>query len=247
VLKILETKLERITPLRRLFLQENHFQIRYDACHERGWSDSYLIQFDEKEVGYGSIKGQELNDRDTIFEFYLLPDFRKHASQIFTELITISRARLIECQSNDIFLTSLLYEFAQNISSDVVLFEDAVETELTASGVTFRPIQKNDDVFEHQVEPVGEYILELAGEVAATGGFALHYNKPFADLYMEVKPDHRKRGLGSFLIQELKNACYLAGRVPAARCNIQNKASRVTLLKAGMKVCGFMLLGQINT
>jgi RimJ/RimL family protein N-acetyltransferase len=63
---------------------------------------------------------------------------------------------------------------------------------------------------------------------------------------MEVKENFRRKGLGSFIIQELKKACYLAGRVPAARCNIRNKASRATLLKAGLKVCGFMLKGDIK-
>ncbi|MCI0691757.1 hypothetical protein L0337_07070 [candidate division KSB1 bacterium] len=45
----------------------------------------------------------------------------------------------------------------------------------------------------------------------------------------------------------MKKACYLSGRVPAARCNVQNKASRAALLKAGLKVCGFMLKGDIKS
>jgi hypothetical protein len=55
-----------------------------------------------------------------------------------------------------------------------------------------------------------------------------------------------RKGLGSLILQELKKACYLAGRVPAARCSIQNKASRAALLKAGLRVCGFMLKGDIK-
>ena len=66
---------------------------------------------------------------------------------------------------------------------------------------------------------------------------------PFADLYMEVQEAYRRKGLGSLLIQELKRECYLTGRVPAARCNIENTASKSTLLKAGLKIAGFMLLG----
>jgi RimJ/RimL family protein N-acetyltransferase len=100
--------------------------------------------------------------------------------------------------------------------------------------------------FEHRVEPIGEYVLEVAGEVVATGGFMLHYNMPFADLYMEVSESHRKKGLGSLILQELKRECYLAGRVPAARCSIQNVASRAALLKAGLKVAGFMLKGEVR-
>ncbi len=178
-----KTELQAILPLRNLFLQETNFQIRYNACHERGWTASYLLTSDEVEIGYGSIKGQEIADRDTIFEFYLIPPFRKFSSLVFPELIAASGARFIECQSNDVLLTSMLFEFAQNINSDVVLF----------------------------------------------------------------KENFRRKGLGSFILQELKKACYLSGRVPAARTSIQNKASRAALLKAGLRICGFMLKGDIKS
>lgn len=241
-----KTNLQAILPLRHLFLQETNFQIRYNACHERGWTDSYLLAIDEVEVGYGSIKGQEIADRDTIFEFYVAPPFGKYSSLLFTELIAASGARFIECQSNDVLLTALLYEYAQNINADVVLFEDHAVTEHAIPGVVFRHRKENDTIFEHQVEPVGDYVLLLDREVAATGGFMLHYNMPFADLYMEVKENFRRKGLGSFISQELKKACYLSGRVPSARCNIQNTASRAALLKAGLRVCGFMLKGDVK-
>jgi GNAT superfamily N-acetyltransferase len=74
----------------------------------------------------------------------------------------------------------------------------------------------------------------------------LHYNKPFADVYMEVQQDWRQRGLGSYFVQEVKKACYLAGRIPAARCGIANLASRNTLLKAGMAIAGHMITGTIK-
>ena len=46
-----KTNLENIRPLRALYLQETNFQIRYDACHERGWADSYLLMLDDLTVG----------------------------------------------------------------------------------------------------------------------------------------------------------------------------------------------------
>jgi hypothetical protein len=53
----LKTDLHEIQPLRALFLQETNFQIRYNACHERGWMGSYLPMVDDLKVGDGSIKG----------------------------------------------------------------------------------------------------------------------------------------------------------------------------------------------
>lgn len=242
-----KAKLNEIQPLRALFLQESNFQIRYNACHERGWSDSYLLKIDDAEVGYGSTKGEEIAGRDTVFEFYVIRPFRKFSSAAFAELLAASGASYIECQRNDLLLASMLFEFARDISADVVLFEDHVVTELEKSGAVVRPRRDDDRIFEHTVEPVGDFVLEVGGEIVATCGFMLHYNMPFADLYLEVRKDRQGQGYGSFILQEVKKACYRAGRVPAARCTIQNKASRATLIKAGMRVCGFMLKGIVKT
>jgi GNAT superfamily N-acetyltransferase len=230
-----------------LFLQENNFQVRYDACHIRGWADEYIFRVDDAEIGYGSVKGKEdLKDRDAIFEFYVVPAFRNRTAGIFAGLIQISGAIYIECQSNDLLLSGMMFEFAKNIFSDVILFKAGTVTHHHFNDVIFRKKKDTDRLFEHQHEPEGDYVIEKNGEIVGSGGFLVHYNKPFADLYMEVQPGHRQNGYGSFLIQEIKKACYLAGRVPAARCGISNPASKATLMKAGMEVAGYMLTGEIK-
>ncbi|HEV7521516.1 MAG TPA: GNAT family N-acetyltransferase, partial [Candidatus Angelobacter sp.] len=218
----------------------------YNACHERGWTDSYLLKIDDINVGYGAIKGQEIKGRDTIFELYVIPPYKKFAGPLFRELISSSGARYIECQSNDLWLSAMLYEFSRDIRSDVVLFEWHSVTEFKIPDAMARPRRADDPIFEHTVEPLGDYVLEVKGEIVATGGFMLHYNVPFADLYMEVRPDCRRHGYATFILQALQKECYLAGRVPAARCPIENIASRAALTKAGLRVCGFMQLGNIK-
>jgi hypothetical protein len=161
-------------------------------------------------------------------------------------LIGESRAAYIECQSNDPLLSSLLEDFSRDLGADVVLFEDHTVTDHSFPGGVVRPRRRGDSVFEHTVEPIGDYVLEAGGEIVATAGFMLHYNLPFADLYMEVREDRRRRGCGAFILQEVKKACYLAGRVPAARTDLQNQASRAALTKAGLRVSGFMLTGRVN-
>lgn len=240
------TTLDTILPFRQLFLQENNFQIRYNARHERGWTDSYLLSVDGVSVGYGSVAGQEVSERNTIFEFYVLPMYRSKSSALFKALIDSTQATLIECQSNDLQLSFMLYEFAQSIRSDVILFEDHVDTHFMMPDVIFRRTKEEDYNCGYKAKNMGAHVLEWKGEIVATGGYLLHYNIPFADLYMDVKENHRRKGLGTFIIQELKKECYRSGRVPAARCNIQNQASKATLLKAGLKVVGYMLLGKVR-
>ena len=244
-LQAIQTNLQEILPLRNLFLQENNFQIRYNAQHERGWSDSYLITQDGEKIGYGSVS--KLDDKNSIFEFYIIPSFRNFAPLAFLELIHTSKASFIVCQSNDLLLLSLLFQFGQDINADTVLLEEDFTSSLHIDNVIFRKRNDKDVIFEHRAEPVGTYVLEFNNEVVATGGFLLHYNMPFADLYMEVREDFRRKGFGSYLIQEIKKRCYLAGRVPAARTGLDNIASKATLIKAGFKVAGFMLLGQVRS
>jgi GNAT superfamily N-acetyltransferase len=244
--KATKVTLKDILPYRDLYLQEMNRQIRYNACHERGWSDSYLLYADEAVIGYGSIKGQEIVDRDTVFEFYLFPCYQHLASRVFSLLLEASGAKFIEPQSNAPLLTALLYEFATNIKAEAILFEAGITTHLSVPDVVFRSKEEYETTFGKKVEDGSGFVLEKGGNVVASGDFLLHYNKPFADLYMEVAESHRRKGLGSFLIQELKRVCYLAGRVPAARCNIQNKASKATLLKGGLRVAGCMLKGDVK-
>jgi len=95
-------------------------------------------------------------------------------------------------------------------------------------------------------EPEGDWmLLEVGGEVAATGGILYHYNRPYGDIWMEVADTFRGRGFGTYLVQELKRICYEGGSVPCARCNTGNVASRKTLQKAGFVPCAHILVGKL--
>jgi GNAT superfamily N-acetyltransferase len=245
-LRAVRSSLKEIQSLRLLYLQEINAQVRYNACHERGWTDSYLLTANGLPVGYGSVMGQEIKGRDTAFECYVIPPFRSLANRLFEDLLRISEVRLIECQTNDPVMPALLYAYAHQIKSPVILFSEGSMTRYSIPGVIFRPRQDGDILFEHHHEPEGDYVLEVEGKIVASGGFLTHYNMPFADIYMEVTEAFKRRGLGSYIVQQVKRECYLAGRVPAARCNIENVASSATLLKAGLAVAGYMLIGEVK-
>ena len=121
-IEIQRTTLERILPIRAVFLRDTNCQIRYNARHERGLTDSYAVLLGERMIGYGSVMGQELKERDTLFEYFLLPTYRNSRSEAFRELLDLTGVRFIECQSNDHHLSEMLFEFGENICSDTVLF-----------------------------------------------------------------------------------------------------------------------------
>lgn len=237
---------EQVRKLRDLFLQERNFQVRFNAIHERGWAHYYLISHNDNAIGYGALKGDSPGDPpDRLFEFFLLPLYQSGAKDIFKDLLGSSDARYLQWQTNDNFLHPLAMQYAVRQEVEALLFGAGVETHLQSQADIFRRIQPGDIIFEHTSEPVGEYGLEMNGEIVATGGFLTHYNFPFADLFMEVHPAWRERGLGSFLIQEIKKICFAEGRIPAARCNPGNIASRKTLEKAGMIQVGEVRVGSV--
>lgn len=249
-MKITVTKTDpgAIQHFRALFLHEANFQFIHNSFHQRGWSDCYSLSVNDMTVGYGATCGQGnwATERNTIFEFYIIPAYRKLAGFIFPELIKVSGVSFIESQSNHFLQVDMLYEFAENIHAGAVLFEDYVATQYEIPGAVFRMRKENEPIFEHEVEGEGDYVLEINGAIVASGGYLLHYNLPYSDLYMEVKEDCRRKGYGSYILQEIKKASYKAGRQTAARCNVDNKVSKMTLLKAGLRVCGYSLTGHIK-
>jgi GNAT superfamily N-acetyltransferase len=245
-MNITASKVEKsdIMPLRAQFLEEADCQIRYEACHARNWSDAYHIYAGHTLIGYGSVKGlDDLMKRNTIFEFYIQPAYRNRSAAAFSELVKVSGVKYVESQSNEKILTAMLQEFCYGIESDILLFEDRRVTHLEGTALQFRKRKASDPVFG---DDRGDYVLLRNKEVVATGGFMTHYNPPYADVFMEVRPDCRRQGLGAYIVQEIKQQCYQQGKRPAARCRQSNHASKATLLKAGFGICGRMLKGQLK-
>jgi len=238
-LKVTKTGLTEVKELRDLFLKEISFQFIYNKCHGAGWADTYIFTIDGTKVGYGSVWGKDKREeRDAIFEFYLLEPYRKMANMIFPEFYKASGASYIECQTNDTSLSGMLFEYCANIYAACILFEDSFTTGFDIPGTEFKKTENKDGDTE--------YILEHHADIVATGGYVWNYNFPYIDMYYEVGEKYRQKGFGSLITQELKKEAYRMDRVPAARCNISNKASKATLLKAGMNICGYILIGELE-
>ena len=246
-IEVTPAPLEAILAMREEYRREMSCQIVHDSWHARGFTTSYLLGADGRTVGYGAVGGPPREAKDIVKEFFVWPPDRGLALPLFRELVAASGARRVEAQTNDTLLLLMLYDCAEAVTSDTILFADGATTSLAAPGATLRPLTEADraGVFPHTREPVGEWGLECGGEIVATGGPAFHYNPPYGDIYMEGAAPHRRRGLGSYLVQELKRVCYETGRVPAARCSQDNVASRRTLERGGMFPSARILSGRL--
>lgn len=242
------TNFREIVLWRDMYRLEMACQIVHDSIHERrGWSDEYMLFVGDVAVGYGSVAvGGPWRGTPTAYEFYVVPHQRLRLFEFFSALLEASGAVSIEVQSNDVLATTMLHRYAGPATSESILFHDKVCTSHRPIGATFREPAESEapDVAKDQLRWHG--VIEVEGKVAANGGILFHYNRPYGDIFMETAEPFRRRGLGAFLVQELKRVCYEGGHVPAARCNPNNVASQRTLQSAGFVPCGHILKGPVH-
>ena len=247
-LDVSQVPVEEILPLRELHREVMKCQIVHDSLPERGFTHSYLLRLEGEVVGYGSVLGFGDEPKETVDEFFVRLEHRGAALPLFRAFVEASGATKIQAQTNDRLLTLMVFDCASEIERDRILFEDGFTSRLTAPGSTFGRADETDErtLSGKTLKEAGDWILEAGDDIVAAGGILFHYNPPYGDLYMEVAEAHRRKGYGSFVIQELKRVCYEMGKVPAARCGAENIASRATLQKAGMLPCASIITGVIG-
>ena len=240
---------EIIKTMRDMYRHDMNCQIIHDSIHARpGWTREYAFFDRDAPVGYGSVAvGGPWKDKPTVYEYYLLPQYRLRTFDLFDNLLASSGAVMIETQSNDPLLTAMLHAFAQPVISESILFEDGVTTSHAPPGAVFRRAGPDDaaHMAQRELDAEAKWLVVVEDAIAGAGDILYHYNRPYGDIYMKVAEPFRKRGIGAYLVQELKRVCYEGGSVPAARCNPKNIASRKTLQKAGFVPCAHILNGSI--
>jgi GNAT superfamily N-acetyltransferase len=226
-------------------------QIVHDSIHRRpGWMLAYLLRVGGQDVGFGSVAvAGPWTDKPTLLEFYVVPEHRTRGFDLFEALVEIARPRFMEIQSNDVLPNVMLHAYARDVASEKIVFRDHATTDLRVAGAKLLGVTPDEQTRLHMEQRQGgpQWLLEVDGEPAGNGGILFHYNPPYGDLYMEVSEPFRRRGLGGFLVQELKRHAYELGAIPCARCSPTNIASRRTLQKAGLVPFAHMLVGVIGT
>jgi GNAT superfamily N-acetyltransferase len=243
------SQLSEIEPLREQYREEMNCQIVHDSIHGRpGWTVEHALELDGSTVGYGSMAvGGPWRETPAIYEFYVQREQRMRTFDLFASLLTACGAKRIETQSNAPALTVMLHTFARNIRAEAILFKDAFQTSYIPAGAAFRAMAAEDmeTLRRRDLDDGPGWLVTLQGEIAGTGGVLYHYNPPYGDIYMKIADPFRQKGLGTYLVQELKAVCRAGGKVPAARCSVDNLASRRTLQRSGFVPCGNIMVGDL--
>ena len=244
------TELSAIAQLRDIYRHEMHCQIIQDSLHTRsGWTTPYLLKVDGAPAGYGAVAhAGPWKDKPTIFEFFVLPGQRHRTIRLFREFVTASGTRSIETQTNGTVLGVLVQSFCPAVVAEAIVYEDGYRTSISMPRAVVRSVTPDDatQIAAGQLDGGAKWLLQLGDEIVGTGGILYHYNRPYGDIFMAIAEPFRRRDLGAFLVQELKRVCYEQGSVPAARCNVDNTASQLTLQKAGFVPCGNIVTGTLK-
>jgi GNAT superfamily N-acetyltransferase len=240
-----------ILPLRVRYRAEANGQVVHDSIHTRpGWTRSYLHRLGDCVAGFGSVAvAGPWKDKPTVFEFYVVPGQRGRAFDLFEAFVAASGAGFFELQTSDILLTVMLHSYGLGIASEKIIFRDELTTSLPALGSALKRVTSEGESMCCFQERAGksDWTLEVNGKAAGSGSLLFHYNHPYCDVAMEINEEYRRRGLGAYLVQELKRIAYEMGGIPAARCDPSNVASRKTLQKAGLVPFAHILVGKIAT
>jgi len=232
------------------YREEMNCQVTKDSIHCRpGWTQSYILERDGAAIGFGSIAvAGPWTEKSAIIEFYVLPEHRQCAFDLFEAFLATTNAKFFEAQTNDTLLTVLAHTYGHNIVSEKIVFRDGFTTSHPANGATLRRVTPEEEIKQSIEQCRGgvEWIVELDGRDVGKGGILFHYNRPYGDIYMDVEEVFRRRGIGRYLVQELKRECYRLGAIPCARCTPSNVPSRRTLLSAGFLPCAHILNGSIG-
>jgi GNAT superfamily N-acetyltransferase len=240
---------EDVLPMRTRHREEMNCQIVHDSIHRRpGWTLTYRLEVNDTTAGYGAVAvAGPWKDRPTLLEFYVLPEHRALAFGLFEMLLAVSNPQCFEIQSNDVLPFIMAHTYGSDIVSEKIVFHDAGSTAHSSRCVLVRITSEAESKqCLEQRAGSSDWMLELDGTPIGRGGFAFHYNRPYADVYMEIDEPYRRRGFATYLVQELKRECYAMGAVPASRCSPGNAASYRTLQRAGFTPLAHILVGTLS-
>src|SRR5438093_36695 len=146
-----------ILPFRERYRQEMNCQVVHDSIHRRaGWTLTYVLEVGGGAVGFGSVAiGGPWKDKPTLFEFYVLPEQRTRAFDLFEALLSVSGPQFMEIQSNEPLLAVMLHTYARDLASEKIVFHDKLTTALPANGATLRGVTSDQDTRAHMEQRPG--------------------------------------------------------------------------------------------
>lgn len=197
-----------------------------------------------------------LGNDNELLRFYLVERYQARAQELFRWIISTCSIQQAIASTIEPLYFSLCLDLQSSVALHSYLFRDHQRAELVSalSTSSFRKASKTelDDLvrfYQANTEGPGKWIEGFLRErltreelfvlyerqtLVATGEcIPSQQQPPYADLGMVVAQAYRGRGLGSFMLSQLKQYCYETGWKPICSCAADNRASKKAIEKAG--------------
>jgi len=206
----------------------------------------------------GQYAGYYCIDRDNVLlRFHLLEKYHDQAQAVFGWVISTHGIAHAVTSTIEPFYFSLCLDVQTGISIHSFMFRDSMSSEPSpplGQTVVFKQVQTGElpalvHFYRNNTEGSKEWIENFLrtlvgrnelfalynGQVLVAAGECIpsQYQKPYADLGMIVDRSHRRRGIGTSMLLELKGHCYESGLKPICSCAADNTASKKAIEKAG--------------
>ncbi|MDQ0113283.1 GNAT family N-acetyltransferase [Paenibacillus harenae] len=204
----------------------------------------YLIQDDEKDVGYYAIHNNE-----RLTQFYIRRSYQMHAQKLFLQALERHSVKSIFVPTSDELLISLVIDQDFTISKQAYFFQDSLVgmSPVLGDGEAFR-LATQDDL--EQVQQVCGDFLDNYERWIEKGELFVYYRdadllgigliesskllEGLASIGMFTNDAYRKQGVGRAIIVQLRKWCKDRGISPICGCWYYNEASKRTLESGGM-------------
>jgi RimJ/RimL family protein N-acetyltransferase len=221
------------------------------------WENAIIAQAHFWEIqDQGQYAGYFCIDSDhSLLRFHLVENSQAQAQELFRWILSTYGIQYAITSTIEPLYFSLCLDVQKGITLHSYLFRDHKRIELSSdlSNSVFRKAKQSElhDIirFDRANTGSGEWIEVFLQERLNREEFFVLYDRqtlvatgecipsqkqpPYADLGMVVAQSYRRRGLGSFILTQLKKHCYEAGWKPICSCEASNLASKKAIEKAG--------------
>ncbi|KAA3596306.1 MAG: GNAT family N-acetyltransferase [Calditrichaeota bacterium] len=222
------------------------------------FAEHWKINFKNQTIGYACV-----NSDNCLLQFFLIPEWIQTGSSIFEKFAHQLKIQKAIIGTNNPHCLSMAMNFQESVEIQFYLFSDYLNEKVGDKEGTLRLVKI--DELEKFVEfchistggpkdwlsgyvsnliTKGEYfVFEEKGEILGICEVRKSETNPkVANLGMIVSPNHRKKGLGTFLLGKAKEISLEWKREPICGCEKENIGSLKAIHKNGFRSIHQMLL-----
>jgi len=217
-----------------------------------GRSNYHRISFEGKEIGYFC-----LDDNKALLQYFVTDEYLYMTESVFAHILKDYKIKEGFVSTIEPRYLTLSMDHQTSVEGNSIMFADAykVSRENPIQGARFEVAlpEEIDAVMKYSIEDAGlegdwmiEYyknivsagalhLLKIDGKIIGTGELRESTTqRPFADLGMTVGKEHRRKGLGSYILTYLKELCYEKDLKPICSTSVENISSKKAIENAGM-------------